>query len=173
MERREQCEDFLLVTVGHKTRDGDLHIQLDQEEEITSQHLQSVASFIKESSRRGKKVVISSSLGTGVAAVFCICYLVHHHHHTRREAVTLLERRRPRARLARSALLEVAEEAGSGGSYDQTLSSISQSWLPTIFFLLFLFLLLRTVFSYLGLDRKCIYQVFQYLHQQLAGLNNS
>ena len=164
----EQCsKEYTVIQVGSNARPGcrntNLHIELSQEEDITTQHLQSVTKFIAESRKRGKKVVISSNINTGIAACFCISYLVSLNNTNTREAVSLLQRVRPRLKIPTSALLKIQDPAVSKTSYDESLTSLSQSWFPTIFFLLLLFLFLRTLSHYVGFDRTFMSPVFQYL----------
>lgn len=171
----QRSAEFSVVEVGDNSEptfgNTNLHIQLKKEDDITKHHLQSVSNFVQENSRLGRKVVITSNLNTGIAACFCISYLVTNKDLTRRAAVSLVERVRPRASLPRAALLQIEGQAETERSRDQSLTSISQSWLPTVFFLLLLFLLVRTVFFYVGLDRKCVYQMFQIL-KQFVGMNS-
>ena len=162
-----QGSEFTIVELGDnlkpRFRNTKLHIHLEHEDDITSHHLQSVVNFIVENTKMGQKVVLTSNLTTGLAACCCISYLVNHQSRTRREAISLVERLRPRVRLSSTVLLKIEDRPENRPSYDSSLTSLSQSWLPTIFFLLLLFLLLRTFFCYVGFDRKCIYQMFLYL----------
>ena len=165
--QEEEGENYTVVVVGRNLkpscRERNLHIELSQEGEITTRHLQTVNKFIAENRARGEKVVISSNINTGIAACFCISYLVTATKTPTREAVSLIQRVRPRAKIPTAALLQIEDHSVSGSSYDESLSSLSQSWFPTIFLLLFLFLLLRTLLHYVGFDRTCWSPVFEYL----------
>ena len=141
---QEDEEEYTVITVGSSVKPGSrntsLHIELSQEGDITTHHLQSVSKAIAENRERGKKVVITSNINTGIAACFCISYLVTSSQTTTREAVSLVQRVRPRAKIPRSALLNIQDPSVTQTSYDESLTSLSQSWFPTIFFLLLLFL---------------------------------
>ena len=167
---QEEEEEYTVIQVGSsvkpRCRNTSLHIELSQEGDITTHHLQSVNKAIAENKERGKKVVITSNINTGIAACFCISYLVTSCQTTTREAVSLLARVRPRAKIPTSALLHIQDPSVSQTSYDQSLTSLSQSWFPTIFFLLLLFLFIRTLFHCVGFDRTCMSPVFQYLQPQ-------
>ena len=165
--QEEEEEEYLVIEVGSyvkpRCRNTDLHIELSHEGDITTQHLKTVSRLIAENRKRGKKVIITSNISTGIAACFCISYLVTANQTTTREAVTILQGVRPRAKIPTSALLKIEDPSVTQTSYDESLTSLSQSWLPTLFLLLLLFLFLRTLFHFVGFDRTCMSPVFQYL----------
>ena len=165
---QEEEEEYTVIQVGSnaqpRCKNTNLHIELSQEgEDITTHHLQSVSKCIADHRKRGNKVVITSNINTGIAACFCISYLVTVNKTTTREAVSLVQRLRPRAKIPTAALLKIEEPSDPQTSYDDSLTSLSQSWLPTIFFLLLSFLFLRALFHLVGFDRTCLSPVVQFL----------
>ena len=76
-----------------------------------------------------------------------------------REAVKLIEALRPTLKIKTSDIVKLEEWKESLQKSDNKFGpivNISQTWLPFIFFGLLLFLVLRTLTGYLGIDRYCL-----------------
>ena len=135
------------------------HIQFTSEDDITSDYLTTLAENLNKEVGAGNKIVMTSKINTGVSACLCIPYLVKFRGMQVREAVQLIENMRPTLLLQPAVIVKIEEWATSISNVDnkiKSITSLSQTWLPMIFFLLFLFMLLRTVFCCIGIDSSCI-----------------
>ena len=141
------------------------NLPLESEEELSSDHFTELAERIHDELKNGNKVIMTSACySSGLSASLCIPYLVKYKGMQVTEAVQHILGVRPTVELPPAVTVKLEDWARSdikNANNMDSISSVSLSWLPMVFFILFLFLLLRTVFSCIGLDMKSVFNVFR------------
>jgi len=139
------------------------NLPLESEEELSSDHFAELAERIHDELKNGNKVIMTSACySSGLSASLCIPYLVKYQGMQVTEAVQHIQGVRPTVELPPAVTVKLEDWARSdtkNANNMDSISSVSLSWLPMVFFLLFLFLLLRTVISCIGLDMKSVVNV--------------
>ena len=160
--QRENITKVIIVSESQTKTDFEIacdHIQITSEDNISPDNLTNVAEKLNQEVVAGNKVLVTSQINTGVSACLCIPYLVKFRGMQVREAVQLIENMRPTLLLQPAVIVKIEEWAASISNMEnkiKSITSLSQTWLPMIFFLLFMFMLLRTVFGCVGIDSGCV-----------------
>ena len=139
-----------------------IHFPLRPEQELTANIFDDVARKMSEAVREHGDVLVTSDGDPALAACLLIPHLVTTDHMEVGEAARHLERLRPGISLPSHIIVKM-EEWSSGSSSQktrmETVNSVSQSWLPLVFISIFMFLLLRAILCFAGIDTKCVLRV--------------
>ena len=171
---------------GQSLKSKVIHLPLRSEEELDSAQFEVVAGSISEAVRdsghlaRGSghvtrdsghvtresgqvardsgHVIVTSAGDPGLAISLVIPHLVIQHNMGVGEAARHIERLRPGLALPAPVLVKMEDWWSSRGQQSrmEAINTVSQSWLPLVFLSIFLFLLLRAIFCFAGIDTHCI-----------------
>ena len=137
-----------------------IHFPLRPEQELTASNFEDVARKMSEAVREHGDILVTSDGDPALAACLLIPHLVTTDHMEVGEAARHLERLRPGLSLPSHIIVKM-EEWRSSRSRSQktrmeTVNSVSLSWLPLVFISIFMFLLLRAILCFAGIDTQCV-----------------
>ena len=137
-----------------------IHFPLRPEQELTPSSFEDLARKMSEAVMEHGDVLVTSDDDPALAACLLIPHLVTTDHMEVGEAARHLERLRPGLSLPSHIIVKMEEwrssRSGSQKTRMETVNSVSQSWLPLVFISLFMFLLLRAIFCFAGIDTQCV-----------------
>ena len=146
---------------GQMVKSKIIQLPLRPEQELSVSDFEEVARKMSEAVKDHGYVLVTSSDDTALAACLLIPLLVTRDMMEVGEAARHLERLRPGLCLPSHVIIKMEEwRRGSirsqRSSMESSINSVSQSWLPLVFISIFLFLVLRAIFCFAGIDTHCV-----------------
>ena len=137
-----------------------IQFPLRPEQELNSGDFEDAARKMSEAVKEHGEVMVTSPDDSALAASLMIPLLVTRDMMEVGEAARHLERLRPGLCLPSHVIVKM-EEWRSGSrvqrsSMESSINSVSQSWLPLVFILIFVFLVIRAICCFAGFDTKCV-----------------
>ena len=146
------------------------HHSLKSEEELGPQHFTDITKHIHETVEDNKNILVTSSFGSSFSAILVVAYLTKFQNFQVADAIKQIEQARPHLTYNPRQVIKIEEWIKSNETKDKTklekMNSLSQTWLPMVFFSLFLFLVLRALLGCIGFERL---NIFDFIKMYLFG----
>ena len=159
----EQNNKYTVFAIGdlpkQMIRSQVIHFPLRPEQNLSASNFEDVAGKMSEAVREHGDVIVTSDADPALAACLLIPLLVTTDHMEVGEAARHLERLRPGLSLPSHIIVKMEEWRSGSRSQNSridSINSVSQSWLPLVFISLFMFLLLRAILCFAGIDTQCV-----------------